>query len=192
MLTLECPQKNLQFAGSGENGNVDYVQYEALREALKTGNWNAAEEFLERQPDARSAKITNLGETALHLAVRAGHERIVEKLVDVMSEEDLAIQDTHGDTALVPAICAGNYRMTACMVGKNKNLVSIKSSDLDIPANQAIFIGHTELARYLYSLTPLEVLMQEKAGNGATLCTWAIYNRSLGNNLRACPTDLLL
>ncbi|XP_062174686.1 uncharacterized protein LOC133879892 isoform X3 [Alnus glutinosa] len=177
-------------SGSGENGNVDYVQYEALREALKTGNWNAAEEFLERQPDARSAKITNLGETGLHLAVRAGHERIVEKLMDVMSEEDLVVKDTHGDTALVPAICAGNYRMTACMVGKNKNLVSIKSSDLDIPANQAIFIGHTELARYLYSLTPLEDLMQEKAGNGATLCTWAIYNRSLDialDLIRKCP-----
>jgi ankyrin repeat protein len=150
-----------------------------LREALKSGDWNAAEEFLKRQP---GAIIPFLGQTALHLAAAFGHERLVEKLVDVMSEEDLAIQDNLGDTALVHAITAGNYRMTACMLGKNSNLVSIKDSHSDIPANKAILNGHTELARYLYSLTPLEDLTQENAVNGATLCTWAIYSRSLGKN----------
>lgn len=149
---------------------------------MKIGDWSAAEEFLQRQTDARSAKITVLGQTALHLAVRAGHERIVEKLVAVMSEEDLAIPNKYGNTALVYAINAGNCRMTACMLGKNNNLVSIDSTS-DIPAIQAFYNGHTELARYLYSLTPLEDLTQEKVGNGATLCSLAINNRSLGNSL---------
>jgi ankyrin repeat protein len=48
--------------------------------------------------------------------------------VDVMSMEDLAILDTDGNTALPYAISVGNYRMTACMIGKNNNLVSIKYS----------------------------------------------------------------
>jgi ankyrin repeat protein len=107
----------------------------------------------------------------------------VEKLVDVMSEEDLAIQSNNGNTALVDAINAGNYRMTSCMLRKNNNLVSIEDSNSDIPVIKAFYNGHTELARYLYSLTPLEDLTQEKADNGATVCSLAIYNRSLGNNL---------
>ncbi|XP_062173538.1 uncharacterized protein LOC133879000 [Alnus glutinosa] len=125
-------------SGSGQNGNVDYGQYKDLTEALKRGDWNATEEFLKGQP---GAKITDLGETALHLAVEAGHERIVEKLVDVMSEEDLATQTETGNTALVYAINAGNYRMTACMLGKNNNLVSIKDSNSIIPANKAFHDG---------------------------------------------------
>jgi len=107
----------------------------------------------------------------------------VEKLVDVMSEEALAIPTKSGNTALVQAINAGNYRMTACMLGKNNNLVSLKDLNSNIPAIKAIFNGHTELARFLYSRTPLEHLTQEKAVKGATLCTLAIHNRSLGNNL---------
>jgi ankyrin repeat protein len=155
----------------------------ALRKALKTGDWETAEDFLNSHPDARTSKITFRGQTALHLAVDAGHECIVEKLVGVMSEEDLAIQTNNGNTALAYAISEGNRRMTKCMLEKNKNLVSIKDQNSNIPANQAIFNGHTELGRRLYSRTPLEDLTQEKAVNGATLCSLAIYNRSLGNNL---------
>ncbi|XP_062174334.1 uncharacterized protein LOC133879675 [Alnus glutinosa] len=157
--------------GSGEN--------EALIEALKSGNWNTAEEFLKRQPDARSAKITSVGETALSFAVAAGHEHIVEKLVDVMSVEELAIPDIYGNTALVVALNAGNYRMAACMLRKNNNLVSIEDEDKRIPVIQAIENGDIELTRYLYSLTPLEDLTKENGANGATLCILAIYSRSL-------------
>jgi len=58
----------------------------------------------------------------------------------------------------------------------------LKDLNSNIPAIKAIFNGHTELARYLYSLTPLEDLTQEKAINGATLCSLAIYNGSIGKN----------
>ncbi|XP_062175363.1 uncharacterized protein LOC133880430 isoform X2 [Alnus glutinosa] len=174
-------------AGSDENGNVDHVQYEALIEALQSGDWNAAEEFLNGQPDARSAKITSLGETALYVAVTAGYEHIVEKLVDVMSVEDLAIPDTFGNTPLVAALDAGNYMMAACMLRKNNKLIGIEDSEQRIPVIQAIGNGDIELARYLYSLTPLEDLTKE---NGATLCTLAIYIRSLDialDLIRKCP-----
>jgi predicted Ser/Thr protein kinase len=42
------PSKNFNLQAVTKNGNVDYVQYEALREALKSGDWKAVEEFLER------------------------------------------------------------------------------------------------------------------------------------------------
>jgi ankyrin repeat protein len=149
---------------------------------VQSGDWIAVEEFLKRQPEATASKITNLGETTLHLAVEAGHEDIVEKLVDLMSEEDLAIPNIVGTTALAYAINAGSYRMAACMLRKNNNLLRIRNAIKEIPVNHAIIKGHIELARYLYSLTPLEDLMPEKGVDGATLCTEAIYNRSLGKN----------
>jgi ankyrin repeat protein len=123
-----------------------------------------------------------VGETALSIAVAAGHEHIVEKLVDVMSVEELGILDIYGNTPLVGALNAGNYRMTACMLRKNNNLVSIEDEDKRIPVIQAIGNGDIELARYLYSLTPLEDLTKENGAHGATLCTCAIYTRSLGKN----------
>jgi hypothetical protein len=175
------------------NTGINYVQYETLKKAVQSGDWIVAEEFLKRQPDAVAAKITNFGETALYVAVHSGHEHIVEKLVDLMFEEDLAIPNNAGSTALVNAVCVGNYRMAACMLRKNNNLIRIRDGKV-IPVNQAIFIGHIELARYLYSLTPLEHLMLEGGIDGSTLCIHAIYSRSLDialDLIRKCPRSIL-
>ena len=128
-----------------------------------------------------AAKITTFGETALYVAVYVGHEHIMEKLVDLMSEEDLTIPNNVGNTTLVNVICVGNYRMAVCMLRKNNNLIRIRDCK-DILVNLAMLIGHIELAQYLYSLTPLEDLMPESGIDGFTLCIQAIYNRSLGKN----------
>ena len=150
---------------------------------MHSGDWNIAQEFLNGNPCATGAQITLSGETALHVAVNAGHEDIVEKLVDLMSEKDLEIVDNFGSTALYITTNAGNYKMAACMLRKNKNLVSIIDEGAkQIPVVKAVFSGHIELARYLYSLTPLDDLTPEKGVHGATLCTQAIYTRNLGNN----------
>jgi hypothetical protein len=105
-----------------------------------------------------AAKITEFGETALFVAVYTGHEHIVKKLVDLMSKEDLAIPNNAGNIALVKVISVGNYRMAACMLRKNNNLIRARDCN-DIPVNLAMGVGHIELARYLYSLTPLGDLM---------------------------------
>ena len=150
---------------------------------MKSGDQNAVEAFLNNNPKAASAKITNLGQTALHVAAKAGHEGIMKKLVDSMSEEHLEIKNNFRDTALVGIINAGNYKMAEYMVRKNKNLLTIKAGvSKKIPVMQAIGNGHIELARYFYTLTPLKYLTEENGVDGATLCTQAIYNRSLGTN----------
>lgn len=168
--------KNL--AGRENNGNVDYV---ALIKALQSGDWNTANDFLKLHPNALSAKITFMGKTALHIAVLAGHVQIVEELVKQMSKENLEIQDIHGQTALHETTFAGNYQMAECMLRKNKHLVSIGNLDGRLPVVIAMECGYKEMARYLYSFTPLEDLMPEKGISGATLCTQAIYTRTLGN-----------
>ena len=72
--------------------------------------------------------------------------------------------------------------MAECMLEKNENLISIRNDLGDIPVVLALFNGHLELARYLYSLTPLEILMPENGTMGASVVCQAIYNKALGKN----------
>ena len=151
-----------------------------LNKALQIGDWNAAQEFLNRHPHAISAKITVMDKTALYVAAEAGHVHIVEELVKQMSEENLEIKNKDGVTALTYATCNGNYRIAECMLGKNENLIRIATKEGDIPVVLALFNGHLKLARYLYLLTPPEILLPENGTMGATVVCEAIYNKALG------------
>ncbi|KAL0008118.1 hypothetical protein SO802_009620 [Lithocarpus litseifolius] len=162
----------------------------ALYKSLQIGDWNAAKEFLNRNPHAISAKITVRDKTALHVAAAAGHVHIVEELVKQMSEENLEIKDIYGYTALALAAYFGNYRIAECMLGKNKNLIRIAINSGDIPVVLALFNGHLKLARYLYLLTPPEILMPENGSMGALVVCEAIYNKALDIALdlvQLCP-----
>ncbi|XP_041000016.1 ankyrin repeat-containing protein NPR4-like [Juglans microcarpa x Juglans regia] len=173
--------------------------YEPLRKALQSGDWNSAKKFLELHPDSKSATITTLGKTALHLSVEAGHVHIVEALVEQMSEDDLEVQDNFGDTALLETTYSGQHKMAECMLRKNKKLVTMgrgrgDESRMLLPVVLALANGHIKMARYLYSLTPLEDLFPEKGRSGSTLCTQAIYTRALDialDLIRRCPRLVL-
>ena len=166
---------------SDKEGNIDdgVEIYMDFYKALQIGDWNAAKEFLDRHPLAISAKITVNDQTALHVAAEAGHVHIVEELVKQMSEETLEIKDIFGFTALARAAYNGNYRMAECMLGKNENLIRIVTENR-IPVVVAFGNGHLKLARYLYLLTPLEILMPENGHMGASVVCAAIYNKALG------------
>ena len=169
---------------SDKKGNIDdgFEIYMDLYKALQIGDWNAANEFLNRHPNTISAKITVTGKTALYVAAEAGHVHIVEELVKQMSEENLEIKDIDGCTALALAAYVGNYRMAECMLGKNENLISIGDNKGNIPVVLAIINGHLKLARDLYLLTPLEILKPENGTLGTAVVCVAIYNNALGKN----------
>jgi ankyrin repeat protein len=174
-------ESNKNLAGMDNESNY-YHEYVDLYKALQSGELYAAREFFMLRPNAVNAKITVLGQTALHVAVVARHLHIVEELVELMWEKTLEIEDDKGNTALFEALLIGNYSMAKCMLDKNKNLVHIGEKSKILPVVTAIQYGYTQLARELYHLTPLEDLMPEKGVNGATLCTQAIYTRNLGKN----------
>ena len=169
---------------SDKKGNIDdgVEIYMDLYKALQIGNWNAAKEFLDRHPHALSAKITVTEKTALHVAAEAGHVHIVEELVKQMSEENLEIKEIYGYTALAGAAYHGNYRIAECMLGKNESLVSIANNEGVIPVVLALYNGHLKLARHLYLLTPLEILLPENGTMGASVVCEAIFNKALGKN----------
>ncbi|KAL0008147.1 hypothetical protein SO802_009649 [Lithocarpus litseifolius] len=174
----------------GNIGDGVEIYYMDLHKALQIGDWNATKEVLNRHPHGISAIITGRGKTVLHVATNAGQAHIVEELVKQMSEDNLEIKDIYGYTALAQAAYIGNYRIAECMLEKNEKLISIGIDNGSIPVVLALFNGHLKLGRYLYSLTPLEILMPENGTMGASIVSEAIYNKALDialDLLRRCP-----
>ena len=82
----------------------DFSQYAPFLKNVYEGNWDSANQFLSSHPEALSEKISNDGDTALHIAFLGGHMDIVKELVNKMSEENLKTKTNCGSTVL--GICA--------------------------------------------------------------------------------------
>ena len=77
--------------------------------------------------------------------------------------------------------------MAKCIIEKSQTLLRIKNGIYDlIPVVVALTFNPdgTEMARYLYSETPLEDLMPRNGINGAMFITRAIYSKAIGKNFR--------
>ncbi|KAL5568768.1 hypothetical protein UlMin_025343 [Ulmus minor] len=120
----------------------------------------------------------------------AGHLHIVEELVSLMSEEEIEIQNSVGNTALSLASFSGTTRIAECMTRKSKRILGIANQLEDIPVTIAVYCRHTSMAYYLYSVTPLDVLLPDNGCYGASLLTFAIQLKYFDialDLLRHCP-----
>ena len=70
--------------------------------------------------------VTNVGQTALHLAVHQGHTRIVERLVGFGI--NLNIPDSDGDTALHIALSRDNAKTLSAETPQLKKVSSLTPS----------------------------------------------------------------
>ncbi|KAM5554329.1 hypothetical protein ABKV19_022613 [Rosa sericea] len=170
------PQGFLYDPGFGSDTS-NFDEYEPFFEAVKGDLWEKAQELLKMHPDAIRARKPYSGKTALHIATDAGHPNIVEQLVHLMPEEYLEIRGDDGMTALAAAANKGFTRMAKCMVWKNKRILSIGDASNRIPLVLAYRMGHLNMARYLYCVTPREDLMPETGPNGATIVSECFIER---------------
>ncbi|KAL5537638.1 hypothetical protein UlMin_045869, partial [Ulmus minor] len=174
--------------GKNNNTNKEF-KYQSLFDAVRSNNWNSAQDFLSQNPEAVKSRHPTTGQTALYVATLAGNPEIVKKLVLKMEEQDLEIPDYDGDTALIGASLTGKKGLAECMVKKNPTLVSIsRPKNKQIPVVVAASFGYVDMTKYLYSVTPKEDL--EKDENGAKLLNYSIeahdYDIVL-DLLRNCP-----
>ncbi|XP_021823744.1 uncharacterized protein LOC110764991 [Prunus avium] len=169
----------------------DYNQCKPLFDAVWSGDWNKAKEFLTLHPNAIRARLPSTNKIALHMATDLEHEHIVEELVQLMSEEDLEITDIWGWTALAFAANRGNLKMVECMVRKSKKILSIPTGTSNMtPIILASLNEQWDIVDYLYSVTPLQDLMPEKGPYGAGLLRNFICLMKFGNALKLiqrCP-----
>ncbi|MBA0778313.1 hypothetical protein Gotri_006188 [Gossypium trilobum] len=135
--------------------------YAPLHQAAMKGDWRKAKEFLNIHPGAANVRITNRLETALHIAVRAGHIGFVEEVVKLMSVSDLERRDKSSNTALFVAAASGITRIAEVMVKKNKLLPGLRGNKGVTPLCIAAQKGHRDMVWYLYNVTAAEYLNQE-------------------------------
>ncbi|KAF7820264.1 ankyrin repeat-containing protein NPR4-like isoform X1 [Senna tora] len=163
----------------GEAVNCDLA---VLYKNICENNLNATKAFMEKHPSALGARITSLGQTALHVVASLGHVRMVEGLVGLMEPQYLEIVDVDGFTPLATAAAnSGHLHLAQCMVNKNDNILTIPiSRGKVLPVTLALSNGHKEMGRYLYSLTPLEILKPKNGTQGAALLYWCFQMGELG------------
>ena len=134
-----------------------------------------------------SFKFSTQLEARLYTLLSLKDMNIVEELVKIMSEENLKLKNRGGYTVLGYCAIVGNIQMAKCIIGKSRSLFSIGNGSEDlIPVVLALtYNPHgTEMARYLYSETPLEDLMPRNGFNGAMFITRAIYSKAIGKKFR--------
>ncbi|XP_034915196.1 uncharacterized protein [Populus alba] len=87
--------------------------------------WDKVIEIYTRKSVAHRAKITNSGDTALHIAVIGGKKTTVEQLVSLMSLEEadkaLRVKNERGYTPLHLAAFVGNASLCDCLASKGCN-----------------------------------------------------------------------
>ncbi|KAJ9672661.1 hypothetical protein PVL29_026043 [Vitis rotundifolia] len=129
--------------------------YLELYKAVLNGDWKSASKLLKDDPQSFFAPIGTDDSRMLHIAVELGEARMgfVEKLVEFMPSEALALRDSDGATALFNAARAGNIKAVKLLVNKNPSLPNICQKDDLAPLHTAIKYGHKELTLYLLSTT---------------------------------------
>ncbi|CAL8140150.1 unnamed protein product [Prunus armeniaca] len=106
---------------------------------------------------------------------------MAKALVELMTEDDLEIQDATGQIAMAYAAILGITQLAKCIIKKNKKLLSLPSPpNNSIPLVLAHSLGHWELARYLYSVTPLDALLQDNGHVGAEIVSESFRAKNFG------------
>ncbi|GAV76508.1 Ank_2 domain-containing protein/DUF4219 domain-containing protein, partial [Cephalotus follicularis] len=165
---------------TNQQSKVQELQAPTLSQG-DSADWDLVRHILYVYPDAITAKVSIYGETLLHLAIIAGHVKIVENLVELMSEQDIEIRDTEGLTALGIAAMYGRTEIAKCIVRKNEELVVAPDKRGHIPLVMALrYAAHQNMIRYLYSVTPIDFLLSENGSHGSLVLSYFISLRMFG------------
>ncbi|XP_008235365.1 PREDICTED: serine/threonine-protein phosphatase 6 regulatory ankyrin repeat subunit B-like [Prunus mume] len=117
--------------------------------------WKEVVQIYRQNPQVRNARITRTGDTALHIAVSDGQEEHVEKLVQLVTEKELRIQNDRGNTPLHLAASMGNVRMCECIAKEYPCLVNVLNKDNETPLFLAALHGRKDAFLCLhYICTP--------------------------------------
>ncbi|KAL8241194.1 hypothetical protein R6Q59_014549 [Mikania micrantha] len=140
------------------------VQYNLpLYKACVEGNMKDLEEILDKSPNVVRDDITGAGETALMVACeRNMNTNFVEKLISLMSPQDLAMQSSFGKTAMFGAAIVGNVEAMKMMVEKNHDLLNISDLYNKLPIHCAATAGEKHSVHYLLQVTGKDIIESKR------------------------------
>ncbi|XP_007048307.2 PREDICTED: uncharacterized protein LOC18611803 isoform X1 [Theobroma cacao] len=174
--TPGAPKRSTSNVDENEDLKDAYIRYLPLYKAVDSGDLEATKKILDQHPSALSSSLSADGDTALHIAVLAGHVEIVEELVGHMSAQEIAVKQKFGSTALNFAAVGGVTEIAELLLKKNRELLTITNEYDQIPLVVAALYGHRNLVQYLYEETPKEELDPTNKNHGALLLTACIID----------------
>ncbi|XP_057768184.1 ankyrin repeat-containing protein At5g02620-like isoform X2 [Salvia miltiorrhiza] len=138
---------------SDSESGEDFSKYLALYQAAMKGEWDTAKNFFEDINELSSSIISSESETVLHVAVLTGKANdLVQKLVEMMPVEALALKDSVGETALHNAATVGNTEAARALVKKNPDLLHMLSNSNRLPVLEAAINCQKETLEYLIDI----------------------------------------
>ncbi|XP_009130833.2 uncharacterized protein LOC103855580 [Brassica rapa] len=164
----------------GKNTNV-YYDYIQLSQGISQGRVEAVKDFLNQRPDAVDEWI-NFYETPLLKACACGKPEIVKELLRRMTPEQMLpkmSQNASYHTPLTVVAVSGNMEIAEVLIAKNPKLLEIPGNNGQIPVVVAVENTQMEMARYLYTRTPVQVLLDEDGYHGSLLFLNAIFYKML-------------
>ncbi|GKV28740.1 hypothetical protein SLEP1_g37753 [Rubroshorea leprosula] len=154
-----------------------------LTKKIYNGDCQAVKEFIVSNMGRRFPAITDFGENALHVAIKAEEDEIAKEVAKMMSGEDLKKKDHDGHTALSNVAFEGRTNLAKFLVERNIYLLTIEDNKGNIPLTRACGVGHKEITNYLYKMTPPNLLDPEKEGkHGFDLMRCCIANKMFGES----------
>ncbi|XP_076908943.1 uncharacterized protein LOC143566039 [Bidens hawaiensis] len=136
--------------GVPEMKNTDNMtRNKELYEAAIEGCWWKAKSILKVHKKAATETVNINGDTILHLAVEMGHNSFVEKLLEVLKQEDIKLQNKQGRTALHIAAMVDNAHTAQLLVQKMEELLKIKDHKHKSPLDIANVNRKLNISTYL-------------------------------------------
>ncbi|KAL7228466.1 hypothetical protein ACSBR2_007225 [Camellia fascicularis] len=125
-----------------------------LHKAAIKGDWCDWDEASKLISAAVREGITEYKETGLIVAVKSKKRNdFVKKLLEEMSQMDVALGDTRKRTALHRAAGVDNMEIAKLLVERNRCLPNAQTLDKRIPLYFAAARGHRDMVLYLLSVT---------------------------------------
>ncbi|KAF7142613.1 hypothetical protein RHSIM_Rhsim05G0009000 [Rhododendron simsii] len=154
LLSKICSCLGIQNRISGKKD--EYWKYTPLVKAALRGDWETADKFFEKNPNAITAPITRDSESALYLATGTGPAAInfvAELLKRMTPEEVLAHRDVAGNTPLHLSALVGNTAAAELLVQKNPGLLCIRENRGWLPVHYAAVNAKRETLEFLLKVT---------------------------------------
>ncbi|KAK2986184.1 hypothetical protein RJ640_006219 [Escallonia rubra] len=167
-----------------EEAGKNLSHYLPLHRAALKGDWESANNFIEKEPDSVRAIITGYWETALMVVVGSGQRKhFLKKLLQLMLPADLIVADRLGITALHIAAGVGDVEVAKLLVQKNPDTPDVPDIDKSKPILIAALHGRRNMFSYLITVTKEDVEPKPFDGqSGGRLLQALLFNELYGES----------
>lgn len=185
-------KKIIVIAGFTLTLGINVLSSGEIHDAARRGNFKEIQKLIEKDPKQIDLENKN-GSLALHLAVRKGHKKIAQVLIDMMAPEKISLQENGGNTALHIASFFGHTEIAQMLTDiMTPEQIAIKNKHDSTAFDFAIRKGHKEIAQMLVErTTPEKIALQNKYGETYLHKAARYNNKEIAQMLVSANSNLI-